>query len=742
MDTAQFSYSKAMTLFVVHRCRFFLQLLTLILFVMCGSTASFAHPTTEDLLNDAGGKVSSVDPIPTGDDTYFHSQVKLRAEQTLQVDAGNSYIPSHDHPHAIRKYYVGVRNGDVVTAYLFDLLGKQFNLDLEYVFYDDFTRLINDISTGKIDFTGNFTYSDERAQVVDISEPTNIEYTYLYTKPSFQEKFSFDHIHSIGISKGTIFKEYLETRYPNLKLVDFYSPAEAVQLLNAGKIDGIVDSITQLRAMVENGLDSYMLNDMLPIKPVGLATTKGKNQSLMQEMVEFIHTATIQKRLREAVEEYQRTVRVDALRYELKTSQLDTSSVLKVKLENLLQFSEYQDNGQIEGIAADILKEVCQILDVPCQVVSTPQEPWSAMYQDLLDDKIDVLGPLTYSEKLHDSIYFSHSFYLSGGILVKRTGYKPNTYRNVSELIVERIGVVNDDFYDRLFSELLPNKILVRSDSRADLIQKLLNDQVDYIVLTNAYFNQVLRDTKGNLELQKDELIGTFYQSNLTFGFPHTEQGKLLGYFFDRAMKIIDIQPIVHKYDAKPDWHEFLASENEFSTKIRLLLAIIIIGLFGISFILYRQSMTDNLTKLKNRRGLYRRYRLGIDKKKTIVYLDVNRFKQINDTYGHEVGDAVLKQVARLIMKHWPGPAFRIGGDEFVLMANIPPAELEKVLSKLASFTHYRKLDVSAGIEVSLSFGVSREREHNMKIDAALHIADQAMYEYKRDYHQNLAAQH
>ncbi|MGB2079795.1 MAG: GGDEF domain-containing protein, partial [Vibrio sp.] len=426
-----------------------------------------------------------------------------------------------------------------------------------------------------------------------------------------------------------------------------------------------------------------------------------------------------------------------ALRYEISKSNLDISKPVAVKLEALLQFSEYEEDGQVKGIAADLLHHICAILDLQCQITSQADEPWANMYQDLLDNKIDVLGPITKSTHLEKKLYFSDTFYRPKGILVKRKGYKPDTYRNVSELIIERIGVIDDDFYDRLFTKLLPNKELYRATTRKQQIEQLIDGKVDYIVLNENYYNQITRDTQGRLPIEKAELVGDFYQSELAFGFPKTKRGETLDYFFDRALKVIDAEPIIHAYDIKPDWHSFLESQNRFSLWLRILSALVIAGLVLISWYLYHQSMTDNLTKLKTRRGLYRYYTRNLDPKKTLVYLDVNHFKQLNDNFGHEVGDEVLKVLAQKIHAHWPGSSYRIGGDEFILISKGSEKVINAAIEKLRCFDFYRHVDKQTPIVISLSIGISRNRDKPMPIDDVMHLADVAMYHNKRQFHKS-----
>jgi diguanylate cyclase (GGDEF)-like protein len=86
---------------------------------------------------------------------------------------------------------------------------------------------------------------------------------------------------------------------------------------------------------------------------------------------------------------------------------------------------------------------------------------------------------------------------------------------------------------------------------------------------------------------------------------------------------------------------------------------------------LRRAADCDVLTGLPNRAGLRRRYETdrAAGRPDTMVLLDLNGFKQVNDTYGHQAGDRLLVEVARRLAEACPiGSAGRLGGDEFLIL--------------------------------------------------------------------------
>ncbi len=94
----------------------------------------------------------------------------------------------------------------------------------------------------------------------------------------------------------------------------------------------------------------------------------------------------------------------------------------------------------------------------------------------------------------------------------------------------------------------------------------------------------------------------------------------------------------------------------------------ILILLFGLTHDFYRMAFRDELTDLPGRRALQHKL-LSLGSEYTIAMVDVDHFKQFNDTHGHDVGDQVLKMVAaQLALISGGGTAYRYGGEEFTIV--------------------------------------------------------------------------
>jgi diguanylate cyclase (GGDEF)-like protein/PAS domain S-box-containing protein len=171
---------------------------------------------------------------------------------------------------------------------------------------------------------------------------------------------------------------------------------------------------------------------------------------------------------------------------------------------------------------------------------------------------------------------------------------------------------------------------------------------------------------------------------------------------------------------------------------------------------LHRLAEVDELTGLPNRRAFLRvlgdhlASRRREDSRGALLVLDLDRFKELNDTLGHAVGDRVLVQAARAMEERLRVSDFlgRLAGDEFaVLLPRAGEAEAEHVAEALAKRLREEALPTAQGVrQLSASIGVAPLKgPAGASVDRALQSADDAMYAAKtagRDGWQLAHSQH
>jgi diguanylate cyclase (GGDEF)-like protein len=152
---------------------------------------------------------------------------------------------------------------------------------------------------------------------------------------------------------------------------------------------------------------------------------------------------------------------------------------------------------------------------------------------------------------------------------------------------------------------------------------------------------------------------------------------------------------------------------------------------------LEEKSKTDSLTGAFNRQGIEDAIRIGLwewrsqKKPLSLILIDIDHFKKINDEYGHAIGDHVLSALSNIVKQHIRSNDLfaRWGGEEFVLLCRdtkIEQATLiaEKIRELIASFAF------KDNVQVTASFGVATLHA-NETLEQLFNHADKALYEAK-----------
>ncbi|WP_333805549.1 diguanylate cyclase domain-containing protein [Sulfurospirillum sp.] len=158
---------------------------------------------------------------------------------------------------------------------------------------------------------------------------------------------------------------------------------------------------------------------------------------------------------------------------------------------------------------------------------------------------------------------------------------------------------------------------------------------------------------------------------------------------------------------------------------------------------IYKQAHYDHLTSLANRTLLNQRLQLLIEnsqssgKKFGVLFLDLDNFKEINDSLGHDVGDMILIHVSKtlLLATRKTDTVARFGGDEFIILVDDISEEkslayiAEKLVKAIQQPMRVRNLDIS----VTTSIGISLFPNHGTDFNQLIKNADLALYAAKAE---------
>ena len=148
---------------------------------------------------------------------------------------------------------------------------------------------------------------------------------------------------------------------------------------------------------------------------------------------------------------------------------------------------------------------------------------------------------------------------------------------------------------------------------------------------------------------------------------------------------------------------------------------------------------TDAMTGLYNRRYFYEYMKNNVNGPQNLLYMDLDHFKEVNDTQGHAMGDHVIIRTAELIKELFPdGVGARLGGDEYAVL--LPGKKTQEELAERCREMEIavRNIDCGGDVFVTVSIGVARTSGKGyLSADELIRIADRQMYDVKAEHHKN-----
>ena len=193
-------------------------------------------------------------------------------------------------------------------------------------------------------------------------------------------------------------------------------------------------------------------------------------------------------------------------------------------------------------------------------------------------------------------------------------------------------------------------------------------------------------------------------------------------------------EPLENGISEQAELNESL-KEARHKRKLRFLEIVIVITILLIIILIISHSLRDPLTGVGNRRKLNYSLFTGFRASKNVsfIMMDIDNFKKINDTYGHDKGNVVLKRLGTLlkVMQSSKNRSFRYGGEEFVMIVYDPdPSMALRIAQNIRRDFQWQQWDFMDGVTISLGVSTGRLSQ------ATLVEADKNLY-YSKNHGKN-----
>jgi diguanylate cyclase (GGDEF)-like protein len=597
------------------------------------------------------------------------------------------------------------------------------------------------------------------AQVYLSNKIKDIDGKKIRSLDQFNREFSQSYI---GIWENSTFKQQLLTQYPQLKVRYFSSLSTMLNAAEHGDISGVVGLVDLINAsLVQNNLQTLFYRLDSPVITLKLSPViHQKNHKL----TEIINKGFHELDLNALIDIEDRWLNGHSAEYYYKqqakkvtlsdSEQTFIESHEKVKfgiVTNLSPLEFIDKQGDFSGINRDIIDLISHRTGLNFNYVAF--DNWQQLYQALLSNEVDMIGGITPTPEREKLMAFTESYWQMPWVMLHPQYYGRKT--KLEDFYGKQVAIVKGYY---LIASLRKNHPLITFklvDNREQALAALQQERVEGFITTMASATQLMK--QENFVTLMISMMEDVSLDNSHFGID--KELPVLKSIINKGLLSITEKEKQVIYDnwftlaikTGLDKNVVLQVGAQIGVIILLVLGVIIMWNRRLQIeikhreqlekIMKHMATHDELTGLANRVLLKDRLSTAISfhqrqsLKMAVLFIDLDGFKNINDTYGHDVGDELLQQVAIRLQGcvRSSDTVVRFGGDEFVLLLtglhspNEAAYVAEKVLRLMQKEFELSKTNAFIGC----SIGIAMYPNDGDNDTDLLKIADTMMYKVK-----------
>lgn len=609
-------------------------------------------------------------------------------------------------------------------------------------------RLIDMLSNGQIDILLNINYTPERRALCYFSDyPITMQQLCFVVHPE-DESFPDSDLRNLNGKKvGTIADTYSENVL--LKLIDkkrlncTYCPysnyKSLVYAFTAGSVDSIILNISD----VDN---SQKILSVIDIGELYLAVSKLK-PDILQQLNNTLKEIYLQNPFYNA-ELYAEYANVTGKNYSYSSSALkyiaDAPPLRVVCLKDNAPFEYYdEDTRSCGGITGSYLNAISSRSGLSFEYI--PVNSYTEALNMIYSGEADMIASL-YADSVYaasHSLNITDDYYSLGLSLVRKNDTSLNLQRP-SVIALTKNTAGTDNYLEKMYGKM--------SFKYYDTIKQCIES-----VRTGKTDAAILSSETASVFLQQHYYSDIVVSTGLQLGIPvsigmRDDLPDDLMYVLNQTLKSI---PSAERDDIQMAHMVQTTYAVSFTGMITANLIPLLSIIFGIVTLLiiviviknrvrYRKilavSQTDQLTGILNKMSAENRIRSYLKSKPdeicALYMLDIDHFKMVNDTFGHQVGDIIIHDTAQLIYRAFSEHDIvgRMGGDEFIMLQtgcrNVQDiTEKARKLSYILNRIHY--VAEKGNCELTASIGIMVYNHGNYTYEELVKKADGLLYEVK-----------
>ena len=633
------------------------------------------------------------------------------------------------------------------------LLAKNIGIKIKFINGYSWSELIQEFDKGNIDLMHSMSISVKREKKYSFSKPYMPWRLAYFTR----DEISTDSLakdfagKKIAAGKGWSSTILLKSMYPKAIIIEYKNTLEMIDALATSKVDLAIDNIHAVEYILsENIITNIIHGGYIKLKNQEDNSLHFVSHKDSPELVSIFSKAYSALDLNDKLALQKKWFRVST-NIKLNSEEqkyLDNKQFISMCIDpNWMPYEKFDADGKHVGMTADFYKLFQKELGIAFKTVKTKN--WSESLEAAKQRECDIFSLAMETPERKKYMNFTSPFLSIPLVLATRLDVA--FFDDLNYLKDKKIGIVKGYAFNELIRKKYPNFQVVDVDNLKKGLQSVANGELFGCIGTMASIGYMFQtDFVGELKIagkfdEKWELgIGVRNDDPLLFGILE----KTIQHISQKDRNTIFSKYIAVKYERKMDY----------TLLFQILGAVLVIMLIGVYHnqklsrmnkklkVLQKklqiQANNDPMTNLYNRRYFHdiadqlfeiaKREKHGIG----IIMIDIDNFKLVNDTYGHNIGDNVIKNLANLLSMHTRASDIvtRFGGEEFViLLPNTNLVGTQRIASKIRSIveTYVIELDNEKTLQFTISLGITTVLQQDTDIEDALKRSDKALYEAK-----------
>jgi polar amino acid transport system substrate-binding protein len=653
-------------------------------------------------------------------------------------------------------YYIG----DTLVGFEHDLLkiiSEKSGLKFEKTIAK-WTTIYNAFINKEVDMITSISYKKFREPFTSFTSAYYDIPIMIFVRDDFGDYLGIKSLKNkkVGVLKDVFYINELEN-LENMNLIFYDNYADLTKDLVFGKIDALIQNLTNINYLIKKNVYTNLVLASELILP---NTTKEdlrfgvqpENPILSSILQKTLNSITKEEK-ENLVNKWIGSIKEYAGRnIELKEEEityLNTSLIKYCINPSGLPFEASNEKGEHIGISSDYYKLFEKILSAKFQLIQTKN--WNESISYIAQKKCDMLALGMETPERKKYLNFTSS-YLEVPLVVATRVDVP-FINQILDLEGEKIGIIKGDAFVKILREKYPSLNLIEVDNIYDGLDKVKDGQLFAYIDTLASIGYEFQ-TKYFGELK----IAGKISEDLKLSIAVIKDNEILLNILQKTVNSISNE--MHR----EIFNKWIPIKYEKNIDYSLVWKISFAAIFLISLTVYwnrkiisannllkeakkdieeknkeleQLSITDKLTNLYNRRKLDELLENEIHRCERFGHtfgfaiLDIDHFKDVNDTFGHQVGDKVLVEIANILKENLRKTDFvgRFGGEEFVIIC--PESNIESVSNLMENL---RKEIENHNFEKikhkTASFGITILKKGDT-FDSILKRADEALYDAK-----------